>query len=492
MTVATTTDQKSRQLDPKPTVTPIPTAKTETSTQNAHPQENAIARPDSPENCAIIANRATVRSKICHFCYFSINFRPKNTRFKNFSLFSDFFSFFNLFQLFQLFQPFFSFFSLFSAFFSFFPAFFPAFFSFFDGGAPILNALYTGNMCNQDVNECSSPLQNTCSQNEHCQNIEGAYICKDICAPNPCHNSATCTPNKSHTEFECKCKFGFEGKFCDIDKNECETVSCKHNAECVNLVGGFECNCKSQRGNIYSGEFCENTCNSNTCPKPSKCKNGVCVKKSNKSTLNPASNYKSTNPCTATNRQSKCKNGASCMKLDETQYRCYCKSGWAGEDCSLAVNKCHTENPCTEDSFGKCQFENDKAPFCKCEPGWTGSSCTVREDPCENLVGTSSKSRKCSNGSKCFPAWNMPGEKYCQCDKNGSFFGQFCENRYKHCSPTHPCYNGGYCDIGDDGRHQCMCKKGFYGENCELDGSKPKPGYRRVAKMSKNDQVSAK
>lgn len=59
VTVATTTDQKSRHLDPKQTVTPIPTAKTETSTQNAHPQENAIARPDSPENCAIIANQAT-------------------------------------------------------------------------------------------------------------------------------------------------------------------------------------------------------------------------------------------------------------------------------------------------------------------------------------------------------------------------------------------------------------------------------------------------
>ena len=72
----------------------------------------------------------------------------------------------------------------------------------------------------------------------------------DICEPNPCQNSGSCTA--SDNSFVCNCTNGFTGSLCQsIDY--CANSSCQNGGSCVNGLGTQLCFCSEG----FAGQFCE-------------------------------------------------------------------------------------------------------------------------------------------------------------------------------------------------------------------------------------------
>ncbi|XP_078577625.1 uncharacterized protein LOC144862735 [Branchiostoma floridae x Branchiostoma japonicum] len=65
--------------------------------------------------------------------------------------------------------------------------------------------------------------------------------CTDIddCASSPCQNDGVCTD--LHNSYTCTCSSIWEGDNCELDKNECATVTCNVGYVCVNHPGHYVC-----------------------------------------------------------------------------------------------------------------------------------------------------------------------------------------------------------------------------------------------------------
>lgn len=65
-----------------------------------------------------------------------------------------------------------------------------------------------------------------------------------ICTNNPCKNNSTCH-QISNFEYQCICKRGFTGKFCnDLDECLLNKSYCKNNGKCVIKDGRAACKCR--------------------------------------------------------------------------------------------------------------------------------------------------------------------------------------------------------------------------------------------------------
>ena len=73
----------------------------------------------------------------------------------------------------------------------------------------------------------------------------------DECQSEPCHNGGTCLDREAG--FECLCKPGWEGIFCEKDTNECLSQPCMHDSTCVNLPEGYVCRCDEG----WTGKACD-------------------------------------------------------------------------------------------------------------------------------------------------------------------------------------------------------------------------------------------
>ena len=54
------------------------------------------------------------------------------------------------------------------------------------------------------------------------------------CSSNPCMNGGHCIDLKDN--FQCQCKEGFWGKFCELEVDNCALQPCKNNGTCINKV----------------------------------------------------------------------------------------------------------------------------------------------------------------------------------------------------------------------------------------------------------------
>ena len=52
------------------------------------------------------------------------------------------------------------------------------------------------------------------------------------------HNS-TCTNQYETNSFDCNCTLGYEGKYCEVEINECRPLPCKNGGNCTDLVRNF-------------------------------------------------------------------------------------------------------------------------------------------------------------------------------------------------------------------------------------------------------------
>ena len=120
---------------------------------------------------------------------------------------------------------------------------------------------FTGKTCEQDLDECSWVV---------------------------CKNGGSCT-NREYG-FDCICKFGYFGKFCEVYQNFCRSGPCFENSVCVELrhdatvteydvnnQDGWSCECRPG----FTGPNCDsdvNECNSDPCLAPG----AICTDKLNR------------------------------------------------------------------------------------------------------------------------------------------------------------------------------------------------------------------
>ena len=66
-----------------------------------------------------------------------------------------------------------------------------------------------------------------------------------------CQHNGTCYINSGRVL--CTCKEGYQGAYCEIMVDNCESVPCLHGAACTNQVNNYTCECTP----YYNGRNCE-------------------------------------------------------------------------------------------------------------------------------------------------------------------------------------------------------------------------------------------
>ncbi|XP_057316873.1 fibrillin-2-like [Hydractinia symbiolongicarpus] len=188
---------------------------------------------------------------------------------------------------------------------------------------------------------------------------DSATECKKPICGSSCQNGGTCvSPDK------CECRDGYEGKYCQLDKDECRDAStnkCEHH--CINLRGGYKCGCKT--GYVLNQD-------KQTCSDVDECKR-----------INP--------PCGCAKEDGTC--SSQCINVPGS-YVCKCQKGYQLN----SAQKCEDINECFSNSkLCDQQCINTPGSFrCGCAKGFkfNGKSC---EDINECLTSNGGCSDKCHN-----------------------------------------------------------------------------------------------
>ncbi|MBN3314742.1 DLK1 protein, partial [Atractosteus spatula] len=166
---------------------------------------------------------------------------------------------------------------------------------------------WVGSQCDRNIHSC---MPQPCSNNSTCiETGNGGYIC--ICAHgytgkncqqkmgpcftngSPCQNGGTCQDyNGSALHPSCLCPPGYNGNFCEIDLDDCESSPCVNGGTCVDHGPDYTCLCP--------GRFSGKNCNDTLVP---------CV----------------SHPC---------ENGGRCLQHPDGDFHCVCKPGFTGKACS--------------------------------------------------------------------------------------------------------------------------------------------------------------
>ncbi|KAJ8307562.1 hypothetical protein KUTeg_015646 [Tegillarca granosa] len=233
-------------------------------------------------------------------------------------------------------------------------------------GTCYCNDGWRGNDCGTDINECTeTPGLCECDQTHYGNN------CSEVCVCN-----MTNTNDCDNQNGTCYCKTGWEGNDCNTDINECQvnpSLCTGVNEGCINIDGGYRCECvagfknDSSTGkctvcdNIHFGVNCEKLC-----------------------------------ACNETNTQ-------SCDKANGT---CYCEQGWEGDNCTSNVDECLTSNICGPNA--DCQ-DTTGSYTCTCKNGYIKDLSNVG---CIDIDECNTQQDNCHTSADCT---NTNGSFTCKC-----------------------------------------------------------------------------
>ena len=280
----------------------------------------------------------------------------------------------------------------------------------------------------------------------------------ELCYQSQCQNAGVCSDPSE--QFDCTCPPGFTGSLCEINIDECETLTvenmCK-NGVCKDGQNNYTCTCESG----WVGWLCDqdlDECETSPCQHE-----GVCTQ-----TAQPGDYY-----CTCpekykgkdcqelkvkTCNETPCENGGTCIPENgDKKYRCDCPQGYEGDNCDRQTDWCqHFSVQCQ--NGGTCLSVVSSFNFkCECPPGFEGVKCETETNECA--------AQPCKNGGLCQDKLN---HYRCDCDNTG-FRGSTCEENINECLES-PCQNGGRCN-DTLGTYSCLCNgsaRGFCGRNCHV------------------------
>lgn len=246
---------------------------------------------------------------------------------------------------------------------------------------------WTGERCEQDVDECSPPVvQETTSVTKGTTSIftETPTVTDDV-NPVPLEMAPAATVTTSvvkKTSFVVTTTGTVTLKWSEVSgarahtektkRSSDFTQSCQHEAACKNTPGSFYCECPPQ----WRGDLCQDDVDECT-----------------------------SNPC---------KNGGTCTNM-QGGFECTCAIPWEGPSCSLERDECLYQ-PC--DNNGTCiaRLAADGGGVqCLCQRGWRGPSCQNDRDECEQNA--------CLNNGTCT---NLMGGFQCACPDG--IIGVTCSN----------------------------------------------------------------
>ncbi|PAA55287.1 hypothetical protein BOX15_Mlig020206g1 [Macrostomum lignano] len=239
---------------------------------------------------------------------------------------------------------------------------------------------YSGTNCETFLNPCT--YRNPCKNGATCVLNGDSYSCRcpadysgtncetflNPCTyRNPCKNGATCQLDAGRQP-QCRCLPQFTGSHCELDVDECSTESpCSNDMPCVNIHGGFYCNCTDAK---LHGSLCEfDRCNTTVC-----LNSGICHVNETDGVprcLCPegflGENCEIDNPCYS----SPCQNGAPCRN-SAVGFACDCPPDFIGDRCETAKPNYCASGPCR--NGGDCVSGTDGFS-CTCPTGFKGALC---------------------------------------------------------------------------------------------------------------------
>ncbi|KAI5711004.1 hypothetical protein M8J75_013255 [Diaphorina citri] len=374
--------------------------------------------------------------------------------------------------------------------------------------------------CESDPRACNPP-HSTCTnltdyrtcncdpgyQKDYLDDRRVAFVCTDVdeCMNYPpiCNNNADCI-NRPGT-YQCQCKRGFSGDGfnCEEDStnfsdNNCDTVRCQENAECIeDFTSGPHCNCIE--GFISKGSICVSldkiTCDiAQDCSPDAQCilneavSNHFCVCNDgfegdgyNCFAVEPGRNNESTAPKICIFQDCECpkgfvESGSICVKQDSDPSR-----SRGGVPCNTKTS-CHPNAQCVYMSYAQ-------EYLCQCNAGYdgNGAECTPVEESCFQV-------EICHPQATC-RSDDQSSRTYCICNAGYTGNGTFCElipNPSTYIIPcsepdiptksvkedgveettSSQCGRNAYCaENTDTSTFECVCHDGFYrdGDKCRSE-----------------------
>lgn len=152
----------------------------------------------------------------------------------------------------------------------------------------------------------------------------------------------------------CDCKAGYEGKYCELNINECDSVPCQNNGSCTDLIADYVCECS---GTGFEGKICEIDIDECLTENISCGGLGTCI--------NTRGSYK----------WDEIEVSKVIYLLTFTFFRCQCNEGMCGPDCNL-FDPCQESEPCMNGAFciETCSTFSDYK--CQCIEGYAGKNCS--------------------------------------------------------------------------------------------------------------------